>query len=942
VLIIETGSSSGAIAANVTWQTAGLILTLGLYVLYYGAILWMSDGIPYVMDGNETFSSLWHARNLVDHGFALTAGLADEVFSTHAAAHPFVHTHQGNFPRVFATAIYFLGARSPESQIAVTTFLVGGASVAMMYRLLSKVVAAAFAVLACLLLLTDYVLYAQWQVVTYRVWHGFFFFSSLLLAQNAGGRRAGSVAFLTLLNAFCLFYWEIVFAAFAATTAGLYAGWTHRSSFRAVLWAWLPQIIGAVLAIALLVWQLSLYMGWDAAMEDLRATFMARNHRGSAEQILPTLQQFYNSRRVIFWPNFEDAGVYLDLAHFVASIGYYELQIWTPFLSLASIVLLLGGLSAVRWAGRIQTRSADRPLDSVTIRVLVSYPCLIAALVFVVHLGHRSLRGEIGILAVKGMAAVAVAIAVLSLVVTALELRRGSRAPLEKILRSGPPLFATLILAAILPSVIDHVSVEPAVADHYSILFSIFLTLYGATLIAFVLLSLQSFVQQRHDLDQSRSPRWMRSEGTSADIAFPIVAGVLTWVCLVALSDGFVPLGIQTASFAGISDLHWLPAVAAGVAGLVVLRIGPRMAPAAWQFRAASTTTIARYASWMAAALVVLLGGGFLFNQHHRETWLALHEATLDTGAARLALAGVLGLGAWLAVSRRGRAVSPVALARLSAVWPIVFAALGAYVVVYRLSPGYIFSGYRFRLAPFTVYATCLVLAAAWYPVWLAIVHGIGKFTRARRLARRRSVGPVVAGPVRRTPWWRMGGPALACAVGLCFAGDWIAIQSAYVRLLPPDYFGPLFAKLQRPPYVGRSMVLDGYPGAPAWFTGEWAYMDFKLPLAERDADGRLRRDDGMMWFADRETNPAYRRPDYYLCMHIQSLTTVSIEIAERRLGTAGIGGCEHRAIVELARSATPAGQDPGLELAEFDTEGLTTFGYARWAIVRLHWRDAR
>ena len=171
-------------------MTAGLLLTLGVYVLWYGAILWMADGVPYVMDANETFSSLWHARNLVDHGFALTAGLADEVFSPHAAAHPFVHTHQGNFPRVFATLIYLLGARSPASQIVLTTFLVGGVSVAMMYRLLAKVVAPAFAVLACLLLLTDYVLYAQWQVVTYRVWHGFFFFSSLLLAQNAGGRRA--------------------------------------------------------------------------------------------------------------------------------------------------------------------------------------------------------------------------------------------------------------------------------------------------------------------------------------------------------------------------------------------------------------------------------------------------------------------------------------------------------------------------------------------------------------------------------------------------------------------------------------------------------------------------------------------------------------------------------------------------------------------------------
>ena len=64
--------------------------------------------------------------------------MADESFAYHEAAHPYVHTHQGNFPRVFAYVIYVLGARSIESQIAVSTFSVGMASMLFAYRFLRQ------------------------------------------------------------------------------------------------------------------------------------------------------------------------------------------------------------------------------------------------------------------------------------------------------------------------------------------------------------------------------------------------------------------------------------------------------------------------------------------------------------------------------------------------------------------------------------------------------------------------------------------------------------------------------------------------------------------------------------------------------------------------------------------------------------------------------------
>lgn len=45
------------------------IVLLALHQVYYGALLIGSNFIPYVMDGNETFSVWWHAHNLYTFSF---------------------------------------------------------------------------------------------------------------------------------------------------------------------------------------------------------------------------------------------------------------------------------------------------------------------------------------------------------------------------------------------------------------------------------------------------------------------------------------------------------------------------------------------------------------------------------------------------------------------------------------------------------------------------------------------------------------------------------------------------------------------------------------------------------------------------------------------------------------------------------------------------------
>ncbi len=52
----------------------GLLIVLFVYVVYYFCLIFSGQGIPYVMDNNETFSSLNHAYNLWHFDFFKSFG----------------------------------------------------------------------------------------------------------------------------------------------------------------------------------------------------------------------------------------------------------------------------------------------------------------------------------------------------------------------------------------------------------------------------------------------------------------------------------------------------------------------------------------------------------------------------------------------------------------------------------------------------------------------------------------------------------------------------------------------------------------------------------------------------------------------------------------------------------------------------------------------------
>ncbi|MBV9329801.1 MAG: hypothetical protein JO352_39360 [Chloroflexi bacterium] len=321
---------------------AGPTVIVLLYVTLYGALLVRSNFYPYVFDNNESFSDLFHARNLATFGLAQSWGLADEAVNQAAAAHPYVYTHEGNFPRLFILLLYWLGARTVQAQIVLSTFTVGLLAIGLGYLAFNKMANGVFAFIATTVFITDYLLVGQWLVNTFRVWHYAFLFGCLVLALSAGTHRKQLWSVCALLMFWALFYFEFTFAVFTLAVYLAYCGWRSRESRRQLLVACGVPVAGALAGCATLVVQLIGYMGWAGLLTDLSLTYTTRNLAGDARSLSDQLVQFYASRHIVFWPNIVDGAALRPPDVLVGSLFVWVFQTVTPLLTLL-VALLSGG-----------------------------------------------------------------------------------------------------------------------------------------------------------------------------------------------------------------------------------------------------------------------------------------------------------------------------------------------------------------------------------------------------------------------------------------------------------------------------------------------------------------------------------------------------------------------------------------------------------------------
>ena len=120
--------------------------------------------MPYIMDNNETYSSIVHAKSISQFGISESKGLADESYGLSLSSHPYIHSHQGNYPRLFAWIMYELGAKNPLQQILITTFTVGLIAILLAFTFISKLANPWLAFIFCMVLISDYIFFSQWQI----------------------------------------------------------------------------------------------------------------------------------------------------------------------------------------------------------------------------------------------------------------------------------------------------------------------------------------------------------------------------------------------------------------------------------------------------------------------------------------------------------------------------------------------------------------------------------------------------------------------------------------------------------------------------------------------------------------------------------------------------------------------------------------------------------
>jgi hypothetical protein len=181
-----------------------------------------------------------------------------------------------------------------------------------------------------------------------------------------------------------------------------------------------------------------------------------------------------------------------------------------------------------------------------------------------------------------------------------------------------------------------------------------------------------------------------------------------------------------------------------------------------------------------------------------------------------------------------------------------------AFLVVYILSPGYVYGGYLSRYAPLPVFVTDVALALM---IYLLL-----------RLVARPSVALRGWPTVRAVVIAVLAGELLVFVVAY-----WVRLQVTYVTNMPPD--GAAFLQqLEAPTFQHAGIVSNNYALPIALATNSWAYQD-EMISQRRPVDVERQQiaiSGKYMWFRDRDSNPDYVRPRYYVCRTDRNLDTVA------------------------------------------------------------------
>jgi hypothetical protein len=194
-------------------------------------------------------------------------------------------------PRLFSDALYALGIRL-ELQSAVTVFTVGLLGFWFAYRFLAEISTRLYATIACLLLMTDYIMFAQWHVGMWQTWNMFLLFGGLFLAQRVASTNHASSLLVVYVFHAILFCYGTVFSVYVTAAVFLYFVFATRG-YRATLNFGLTQVAGALSAAALLLGHLINQFGWDVVRTGLPHILLNVPDTGSHIDLLSAIRVLF-------------------------------------------------------------------------------------------------------------------------------------------------------------------------------------------------------------------------------------------------------------------------------------------------------------------------------------------------------------------------------------------------------------------------------------------------------------------------------------------------------------------------------------------------------------------------------------------------------------------------------------------------------------------------
>ena len=947
---------------------------VGLYLVLIGALLVRSDFLPYVTDNNESFSVYTHARNILKFGIGQAAGLTDEAYSNRVAAHPYVYTHEGNFPRWPVYFLMRLGVTSIEWQIALHALILGALTMYLCFRFFSKAVGEMFAFVTCAVFATDYLLFMQWEANTFRVWHGVFFFLGLVCVQafaDGARRRVGLVLFLT---AVCLFYFEIVFALFTAATWLCYAILLYWQRRELLLRIFLITVGGALMAVFGLLAQSVTYLGWPTAWEDIRRTFLNRNFfaQASGQSGTATTLQFFQRHHIVYWLDNPNTEGYLNPWALLRTLGSSVFRIDTPYFVLLGVILTMawGFRIAQRFRLRVRLGAGDAvfPIAAPAQDTesgssthhgsrIDNSPQAAAAQPHTRLDGYASL-GRSAVIALAATAALlfletlprvpgAGYLSVCLLMIAALSYASGVAAGLI-----AAPLSILAVWYFVIPSVRSS-------GPPLTLLVLAFATAVGAARI-------RSLREPRQHPEPARVVGWVRPVGTVGARVVGWVRAVGTVGVLAMLLYVASSLTSSTSSHLAFSratlpygalpvfPVHWVASLSTGSVAITLLLLLFfyvefvcalfRSRPFQWRdgtlfvdlrrVHAAASPYVVRLSARSLAAIVLFVGGVVLYALNHWRVygtelaplWLGAIEGYFNHRLLQAGFLGTIVLAIMVLVDGGRRYLSFQRDHEFAEIVRFLAAGGFGFVLTYLFFPGYLGAGYLSRYAPLPVFFVDVWIAAVFYMLMLVAAAA------ARCSARKRADARVPIVDADAQPASSLATPRLVFALSalllIFVAAYWARIQIVYVSTMPPTSFLSL-RQLGTAQFRDQTLISNTYSAPFAYYTRTWAYADETIAqnIFRPKSHGLLQVSDGhYLWEADRATNRDYLHPRYYVCFVPQTLNIAS-EVLSLRAGD-HLSYCSSQPIVRDAREhAGPffnvlIARDPGPADA--------------WAIVKL------